>query len=94
MSKVIQNIVLLMEPSDFAYDISLKAGKMFLNRFCIDEDAAFETTGVYYLFKTFDSLTDLMKESVTNQRCRNSWNLDKRIAKGPRKSITFDALVN
>ena len=46
-----QNVVLLMEPSNAAYDISLKAGKMILNRFCIDEDAAFESTGVFYLFK-------------------------------------------
>ena len=31
------------------YDISLKGGKMCLNRFCIDEDAAFELSGVHYL---------------------------------------------
>ena len=31
------------------FDISLKGGKMCFNRFCIDEDAAFELSGVHYL---------------------------------------------
>ena len=30
-----------------AHDISLKGGRMIFNRFCIDEDAAFELSGVY-----------------------------------------------
>ena len=53
MLKIKQNVVLLMEPCDSAADVSLKAGNMLLNRFCIDEDAAFETTGVYYLEESF-----------------------------------------
>ena len=47
-----QNIVLLMEPEqlpDHDSDQPLKPGNMLLNRFCIDEEAAFESTGVYYL---------------------------------------------
>ena len=51
LKNVKQNVVLLMEPCDSAADVSLKAGNMLLNRFCIDEDAAFESTGVYYLEK-------------------------------------------
>ena len=35
-------------PKD-TFDISLKGGKMCFNRFCIDEDAAFELSGVHYL---------------------------------------------
>ena len=35
-----------MEPSEDAYITTVKAGNMFLNRFCIDEDAAFELSGV------------------------------------------------
>ena len=31
------------------FDISLKGGKMCLNRFCIEEDVAFELSGVKYL---------------------------------------------
>ena len=56
MSKTMQNLVLLMEPSGDASDISLKAGNMILNRFCIDEDAAFELSGVNYLQKSSDDM--------------------------------------
>ena len=52
MPKIVQNLVILMEPSDDAYDVSLKGGDMCLNRFCIDEDAAFELSGVNYLKKS------------------------------------------
>ena len=41
-----------MEPSEDAWNFSLKAGNMILNRFCIDEDAAFELSGVNYLKKS------------------------------------------
>jgi len=44
-----QNLIVLMEPSKDGDDVSLKTGNMILNRFCIDEDAAFELSGVYYL---------------------------------------------
>ena len=40
-----------MDPSEMAWDISLKGGNMLLNRFSIDEDAAFESSGVHYLAK-------------------------------------------
>ena len=56
MSKIMQNLVVLMEPSRDADDVSLKAGNMILNRFCIDEDAAFELSGVYYLKKSSRSM--------------------------------------
>ena len=49
MFKVIQDIVLLIEPPKCAWDISLKCGNMALNRFCIDEETAFESSGVYGL---------------------------------------------
>ena len=52
MSKMMQNLVVLMEPSKNAHDASLKAGNMILNRFCIDEEAAFELSGVNYLKKS------------------------------------------
>ena len=47
-----QNLVVLMEPSEEAYRTPLKGGNMILNRFCIDEDAAFELSGVNYLKKS------------------------------------------
>ena len=43
-----QNLVVMMEPSKYADDVSLKAGNMIFNRFCIDEDVAFELSGVNY----------------------------------------------
>ena len=47
MPKIKQNLVLLVEPPEDKFNISLKAGNMCLNRFCIDEDASFEFSGVY-----------------------------------------------
>ena len=44
-----QNLVVLMEPSEHASNISSKTGMMILNRFCIDEDAAFELSEVHHL---------------------------------------------
>ena len=57
-SKIKQNLVFLMEPSEHepSDDISLKGGNMILNRFCIDEDAAFELSGVNYLKKSSDDI--------------------------------------
>ena len=52
MSKTMQNLVVMMERPQEAYGISLKTGNMILNRFCIDEDAAFELSGVYSLKKS------------------------------------------
>ena len=53
MSKKMQNLVVFMEPSENAYQTPLKGGNMILNRFCIDEDAAFELSGVNYLEKSY-----------------------------------------
>ena len=38
-----------MEASKDESNISSKAGKLYFNRFCIEEDAACELSGVYYL---------------------------------------------
>ena len=47
-----------MKLSEDAYQTPLKAGNMILNRFCIDEDAAFELSGVYYLKKSSVKIED------------------------------------
>ena len=52
MSKTMQNLFILMEPSDDAWNPSLKGGKMIMNRFCIDEEAAFELSEIRYLNQT------------------------------------------
>ena len=58
MSKTMQNLVVLMEPSEDACITPLKCGNMILNRFCIDEDAAFELSGVNYLKKSSEKMED------------------------------------
>ena len=52
MPKFTQNLVVLIDPSKNAYNISSKGANMYLNRFCIDEDAGFECSGVLYLKKS------------------------------------------
>ena len=49
MSKIKQNLVVFTESAQDVNDVPSKAGKMIFNRFCIDEDAAFELSGVYFL---------------------------------------------
>ena len=52
MSKVMQNLVVLMErEKNNSFGISSMVGNMCLNKFCIDEDAAFESSGVQYFGK-------------------------------------------
>ena len=46
-----QNLVFLKQPPEDGSDISGTAGDMYLNRFCINENAAFEVFGVYNLNK-------------------------------------------
>ena len=50
-----KNLIVFMEPPEKANEISIKAGNLYVNRFCIDEDAAFELSGVYY-FEKLDQL--------------------------------------
>ena len=40
-----QNLVVFTKPTKDTYNISSRGGNMCLNRFCIDEDAAFESSG-------------------------------------------------
>ena len=69
MSKIMQNLIVLMEPIAGAHDNSLKAGNMILNRFCIEEDAAFELSGInkgmeysflrsYFIFEKFNFMNN------------------------------------
>ena len=52
-----QNLVVLMEPSDTAYDINLNGGNMCFNQFCINEDAAFELSKIYFL-RSFSGISE------------------------------------
>ena len=44
-----QNLIVFIEPSEDASNISSQAAILYLNRFCIDEESACELSGVYYL---------------------------------------------
>ena len=61
LPKIMQNLVALMEPSENAWKMSFKGGNMCLNRFCIDEDAAFELSGVHNLKKFTQHVKDKSK---------------------------------
>ena len=63
-----------MEPSEDAHEISLKGGNMCLNRFCIDEDAAFESSGVYFLKKSSVAMT-YQKEFKNERKSKGKGNL-------------------
>ena len=52
--KNIQNVVFLMGPTAEPSLTPLKVGNMYLNRFAIDEEAAFELSGVHYLEPEFN----------------------------------------
>ena len=69
MPKVMQNVVLLIDPWKESWDVSNKAAMMYFNRFCIDEDATFESTGVYHL-KTISEeyLTNTLAVKEKGQR--------------------------
>ena len=47
--KMNRNIILFIEPPAKPFDTPEKIGNSYINRFTIDEDAAFELSGVYYL---------------------------------------------
>ena len=46
MTKVKQNLVVIMGPAETPWDISSKSGHKLINRFCIDEDVASEISVV------------------------------------------------
>ena len=52
-----KRIIILKESAKTEYDISLKAGKRLMNRFCIDVDADFELSGVYSSYKSPRAIT-------------------------------------
>ena len=74
MPKIMQNLVYLMEPPRAEYDTSLKAGNMYLNRFCIDEDASFELSGVYNLKKPSNKVTDEIRKVILGRTAKGKVN--------------------
>ena len=52
MSKIMQKIVLFIEPNDDAFFTSLKIGNLFMNRFAVEEDANSEVLKIFELEKS------------------------------------------
>ena len=52
MNKTMHQVVIFMEEQEDDWSTPLKIGNLFFNRFGIDEDAAFESVGVYNLQKS------------------------------------------
>ena len=57
MSKSSKKIVLFIEPIDDAWATPLKIGRIFMNRFAIDENSSFEIVKVLELAKTSMALS-------------------------------------
>ena len=68
-----KNVIVFVEPPKEANDISMKAGNLYINRLCIDEDAAFELSGVHY-FETSDILKSSANKSKGSKREDNFGN--------------------
>ena len=67
-----QNLVVLMQPPEYAYLKPLKAGNMILNRFCIDEDAACELSGIHYLKEASWTLSRGRFKSVRKRKAKGT----------------------
>ena len=86
MSKKMQNLVVFMEPFERAWLTPLKGGNMILNRFCIDEDAAFELSGVYSFKKWFE---DIEEDSDSEDDSLDSRALEAKLSEEKGKEYSF-----
>ena len=57
MSRATQNVTVIINTREEPSDISNAAANMILNRFCIDENAAFELSGVHHANKLPSEIT-------------------------------------
>ena len=66
-----QKIILFIEPNEDAWFTPAKIGDLFMNRFAVDEDTAFEVINVLELGKTsakMSRLKDPQYENFENER--------------------------
>ena len=63
---IMQNLVVFIEPSEDASNISSKAAMLYLNLFCIDEESACESSGVYFL-KSEEPLNFTLKQKAEGE---------------------------
>ena len=58
LQKLMQKIVLFIEPQEDKYDTPVKIGNLFMNRFGIDEDGSHEILKIYHLQNSFGDYKD------------------------------------
>ena len=74
MPKRKQVISIFVEKSgERTYDVSVKAANMFMNRFCIDEEAAFELTGIHCLNKLLQPISHEKHEEKFYKKTKSSF---------------------
>ena len=59
-------VVLFMEEQEDDWAAPLKIGNLFFNRFAADEDAAFESVGVYHLQKSSYEVVESWRDGYAN----------------------------
>ena len=74
-----RNLVVFMEPSKDAHVISCKGGKLYFNRFCIDEDAACELSGVHYLKESSNYLASFVKYADSSEQLQADKNAKGKV---------------
>ena len=62
MSKNMQQIVLFIQPSKDAWRTPFEIGNLFINRFAVDEDAAFEILKIFELGMELGMSSEGMKQ--------------------------------
>ena len=77
MSKVMQKIVLFIEPNDDAWITPLKIGNLFMNRFAVDEDAASEILKIFELEK--ETINDPKYTNFVTETNKKGKDLDNTI---------------
>ena len=84
------NLVLFIEPSEDVSNISWRAGNLYLNQFCVDENAGFEISGVYYL-KSEEPFNFTLKQKPRGRETENEKTILsalQRIAESEKNDLT------
>ena len=66
MEKTVHQVVLFVEEQEDDWSTPLKVGNLCFNRFGSEEDAAFESVGVYHLQKSSDKMSNYLDKEYKN----------------------------
>ena len=74
-----QNLYFLIEPNSIPYEFPLKISNLYLNRFAIDEDAAFEILGVDYLHLSSQNYLTLPEKRIRDETFERNALKERRV---------------